>query len=53
VIAFNSDIHFGLVDIYQRWLEGNTGAGKEAESSGIPLLHPWNFFLWRQKGINF
>jgi hypothetical protein len=45
VITFNSYICFGLVDIYQRWLEGNIGVGKEVEASGIHLRHPWDFFL--------
>lgn len=53
VITFNSDICFGLVDIYGRWLEGNTGVGKEVEASCSRLCQPWNFFLWPQKSVNF
>ena len=53
VITFNSVIRFGLLDVYQRWLEGNTGAGKEAEASGSHLRQPRNFFLWPQKSVSF
>jgi hypothetical protein len=33
VITFSSDIQLGLVDICQRWLEGDTAVGKEVEAS--------------------
>lgn len=53
MMTFSKDKQFGVVDMCQRWLEGNTAEGKEVEASGSHLHRPWDFFLWPQSSINF